>query len=92
MTHTEKKSANHALYINLQGYESDKAKSRVISKVAEGTKATKMNLVIMKAEVLRHARATRMQNIKKKLNESTGRQRYLGRCWSAPGGLRPPRA
>ena len=64
MTHAVKKSANHALYINHLGCTSGKAKLRMIANAVDmalesywpiyskGKNATKMNIVIMKAEVL----------------------------------------
>ena len=78
MTHAVKKSANHTLYINHVGYTNGKAKSRVVANAVDmafesyryiyskGKNATKMNNVIMKAEVLRPARATRSEDIEKK--------------------------
>ena len=78
MTHAVKKSANHALYINLLGHTSGKAKSRVMTNAVDmafesyrynyckGKNATKMNIVIMKAEDLRPARATRIEDIEEK--------------------------
>jgi hypothetical protein len=89
MTHSVKKSANHALYINLIGYTSGKAKSRVTANSIDmafesyryiyqkGKNATKMNIVIMKAEVLRPARASKVEDIEEKLNEWKEKQRYL---------------
>ena len=89
MTHAVKKSANRALYTNLLGYTSAKAKSRVIANAVDmafesyrlihskGKNATKMNIVIMKAEVLRLARATRIEGFEDKINEWKKKQRYL---------------
>jgi hypothetical protein len=84
-----KKSENHALYINLIGYTSGKAKSRVTANSIDmafesyryiyqkGKNATKMNIVIMKAEALRPARASKVEDIEEKLNEWKEKQRYL---------------
>ena len=42
-----------------------------------GKNATKMNIVIMKAEVLRPARANKVEDVEEKLNEWKEKQRYL---------------
>ena len=89
MTYLVKKSANHAMYINLIGYTSGKTKSRVTANSIDmafesyryiyhkGKNATKMNIVIMKAEVLRPARANKVEDVEEKLNEWKEKQRYL---------------
>jgi len=89
MTPEIKKLANHSLYINLLGYTKGKAKSRVISNSVDlsfesyrhiyqkGKNATKMNIVIMKADVLRPTRANKIEEIENKLNEWKEKQRYL---------------
>ena len=74
MTHAVKKSARHALYINLLGYTCGKAKRRVKANAVDmafesythicskGKNATKMNIVIMKGRGLATcARATRIE-------------------------------
>ena len=89
MTPAVKKAASHALYINLLGYTGGKAKSRVTTNSIDmsfesyryiyhkGKNATKMNIVNMKAEVLRPARATKIDDIEEKLNAWKDKQRYL---------------
>ena len=89
MTQEDKKSANRSLYINLIGYTKGKARSRVISNAVDmsfetyrfiyhkGKNATTMNIVIMKADVLRPAPASKMEDIEHKLNEWKEKQRYL---------------
>ena len=93
-----KKAANHALYINLLGYTKGKARSRVISNSVDlafesyrhiyqkGKNATKMNIVIMKAEVLRPGRAGKTEEIEVKLNEWKEKQRYLEEVGEPPIG------
>ena len=89
MTPAVKKAASHALYINLLGFTGGKAKSRVTTNSIDmsfesyryvyhkGKNATKMNIVNMKAEVLRPARATKIDDIEEKLNAWKDKQRYL---------------
>ena len=89
MTAEIKKAANHALYVNLLGFTKGKAKSRVISNSVDlafesyrhiyqkGKNATKMNIALMKAEVLRPAKAGKVDEIENKLNEWKEKQRYL---------------
>ena len=89
MTHAAKKAANHALNIRLLGDTSGKAKSRVMGNAIVVAlelyqysynlvkSATTVNIVIMMAEVLPPARATRMEDIEEKLNEWKEKQRYL---------------
>ena len=70
-----KSVANHALYVNLLGFTKGKAKGRVISNSIElsfetdrqiyqkGKNATKMNIVLKKAEVLRPKKADTVNEI-----------------------------
>lgn len=89
MTAEIKKAANHALYVNLLGFTKGKARSRVISNsiglsfesyrhiYQKGKNATKMNIVMMKAEVLRPNKANKVDEIENRLNEWKEKQRYL---------------
>ena len=88
LTEEAKKSANHALYINLLGYTKGNAKSRVISNSVDlafesyryifqkGKNATMMNIVHMKADVMRPMAAGKITDIEKRLNEWKEKQRY----------------
>ena len=78
MTHAVNKSANHALYINLLGYTSGKAKSRVIANAVDmafesyryiyckAKNATKMNLSSLRQRSCA-LRATRIEDIEEKI-------------------------
>ena len=75
-----KSVANHALYVNLLGFTKGKAKGRVISNSIElpfetyrqiykkGKNATKMNIVLKKAEV-RPKKADKVNEIENRLND-----------------------
>ena len=76
-----KKAANNALYINLLGFTEGKAKSRVTSNSIDlsfesyryiyhkGKNATKMNIVLMKADVLRPTKANKVEDIENRMSE-----------------------
>ena len=80
--------ANHALYVNLLVFTKGKAKGRVISNSIElsfetyrqiyqkGKNATKMNIVLKKAEVLRPKKADTENEIENRLNDWKENQRY----------------
>ena len=80
--------ANHALYVNLLVFRKGKAKGRVISNSIElsfetyrqiyqkGKNATKMNVVLKKAEVLRPKKADTENEIENRLNDWKEKQRY----------------
>ena len=80
--------ANHALYVNLLVFTKGKANGRVISNSIElsfetyrqiyqkGKNATKMNIVLKKAEVLRPKKADTENEIENRLNDWNEKQRY----------------
>ena len=91
-----KKAANHALYINLLGFTKGKAKSRVTSNSIDlsfesyryiyhkGKNATKMNIVLMKADVLRPTKANKVEDIENRMSEWREKQRYLEEVGEPP--------
>ena len=89
MTAEVKKAASHALYMNLLGFTTGKARSRALANSVDmafesfrflyckGRNATKMNIVLMQAEVLRPSAAHKVSEVEAKLNEWKEKQRYL---------------
>ena len=85
-----------ALYVNLLGFTKGKAKGRVISNSIElsfetyrqiyqkGKNATKMNIVLKKAEVLRPTKADTVNEIENRLNDWKEKRRYLEEVGEAP--------
>ena len=88
--------ANHALYVNLLWFTRGKAKGRVISNSIElsfdtyrqiyqkGKNATKMNIVLKKADVLRPKKADTVNEIENRLYDWKEKQRYLEEVGEAP--------
>ena len=84
-----KSVANHALYVNLPRFTKGEAKGRVISNSIElsfamyrhiyltGKSASKMNIVLTKADVPRHEKADKVNEIEIRLNEWREKPRYL---------------
>ena len=76
-------------YVNLLGFAKGKAKGRVVSNSIEcsfetyrqiyqkGKHATKVNIVLKKAEVLRPKKADTVNEIENRLNDWEEKQRYL---------------
>ncbi len=91
-----RKVANHFLYIHLLGYTKGRARSRVTSNGVDlafesyrhiyikGKNATKMNIVLTKAEVLRPNKAHKVDEIEARLNEWREKQRYLEEVGEEP--------
>ena len=91
-----RKIANHSLYIHLLGYTKGRARSRVTSNgvdlafesyrhiYVKGKNATKMNIVLTKAEVLRPNKAHKVEEIEARLSDWREKQRYLEEVGEEP--------
>ena len=81
--------ANHFLYVNLVDFTKGTAQGRVISNSIElpfetymqiyqkGKNATKMNIVLKKADVLRPKQTDTVNEIENRLNDWKAKHRYL---------------
>ena len=82
-------AANHSLYINLLGFTTGKAKSKVTSNSVnmafesyrylhrKGKNATQMNIIVMQSNVLKPTPANKADEVEMRINDWKEKQRYL---------------